>query len=248
MSGIDVTFSALKWDTNFFKVSCAKVVLRKPVSEDTWNELKKKFADYQFVSIENRNSEPKNAQLIGKDTHAFLADVNIQLSKKVSRKSSLLENIQIYQALEYNEEVLELGKFHFYKFIEDPELAKRGGEQVYRQWMINSFGKKDKYYALFFNEKNRIDGFLLFSFRDSLCLIELIAVSGASSNRGIGSNLINAVEFKAYQDHCDEIQVGTQVRNHIAINFYHKVGFKQTGCHQIYHLWQLSKKGDQEAI
>lgn len=46
-------------------------------------KLQAKFKDYQFISITNQNSEPINTQLIGKDTSAFLADVNIQFVKNL---------------------------------------------------------------------------------------------------------------------------------------------------------------------
>ena len=72
----------LEWDTKYFGLACAKAVLYKPLTIDCWNELKRSFRQYQFVCIENRNSEPINAQLIGRDTSAFLADVNIQFSTK----------------------------------------------------------------------------------------------------------------------------------------------------------------------
>ena len=72
----------LEWDTKYFGLACAKAVLYKPLTIDCWNELKRSFRQYQFVCIENRNSEPINAQLIGRDTSAFLADVNIQFLKE----------------------------------------------------------------------------------------------------------------------------------------------------------------------
>jgi dTDP-4-amino-4,6-dideoxy-D-galactose acyltransferase len=234
-----VTFSEMQWDTVFFGVTCVKVILYKKLTKREWDELKERFGDYQFISIENRNSEPTNAQFIGSGTNAFLADVNIQFKKKIKSSSNMPETVQIYQAMELNEQIIGIGDFQFSKFTEDPELAKRGGSEVYKQWLINSFGKPDKFHAVSKGTNDEVNGFLLHSYSDRICTIELIAVSRNATRSGIGTNLFRAVEYAANQHGCDEIMVGTQVRNMPAINFNHKFGCNQVGCHQIYHLWNL---------
>lgn len=233
------TLNELKWDTDFFGVASAKSTLYKPLTLNEWLELKTRFKDYQFISIMNMNSEPINAQFIGKGTSAFLADINIQFEKKLLGIDEKPKDVTIHQALEKNDQVIGIADFQFSKFTEDPELAKRGGDQVYHQWLINSFGKTDKFYALSKDEMGNINGFLLFSYADSTCVIELIAVSQKETKGGIGTSLFKAVEYQAHQQGINEIKVGTQVRNLGAINFYHKVGCKQVGCHQVYHLWNL---------
>ena len=227
----------MQWDTDFFGVNCAKATLHKNLTSSEWEELKTKFKGYQFISIENSNSEPVNAQAIGRDTPAFLADVNIQFKKKIDNVKKITKNIKLYQSMERNDEVLSMAEFNFSKFIEDPELAKRNGNQVYRQWLISSFEKPDKFYALSENENGEIDGFLLYSYEGSSCIVELIVATATKS--GIGTSLFKAVEKEAYKRNYDEIRVGTQMRNMRAINFYHKMGCKQVGCHQVYHLWDL---------
>ena len=234
-----VAFSILQWDTNFFGVTCAKAILNKQLTRTEWNYLKDSFSEYQFISIENRNSEPVNAQLIGTDTTAFLADVNIQFRKKLGNVCDMPEMVQIYQNMDRDERILKLGKFTFSKFTEDPDLAKRGGAEVYRQWLINSFNRPDKFYAVAVGPDDEINGFLLHSYSERTCTVELIAVSGTTSNRGIGTSMFKTVEFAAYKRGCEEVRVGTQVRNIQAINFYHKCGCDQVECHQVYHLWNL---------
>ena len=158
-----VTFSELQWDTEFFGVSCAKAILHKPVTRIEWKGLLEKFRNYQFISIQNLNSEPANAFLIGKDTTAFLADVNIQFIKKIDAPAIMPERIRIYQAMERDERIVNMADFPFSKFTEDPELAKRGGGEVYRQWLINSFEKQNKFYAMAEGTNEGIDGYLLHS-------------------------------------------------------------------------------------
>jgi GNAT superfamily N-acetyltransferase len=237
--GQTVTFRDLQWDTEFFGVSCAKAVLHNRLTKAEWDELKEKFADYQFISIENRNSEPSNAQLIGSYTTAFLADVNIQFKTELKIACDMPEKVEIYQAMERDQRIPDLAKFAFSKFLEDPELAKRGGSEVYSQWLLNSFGKQDKYFVIAEGVEGKLNGFVLYSYSDKTCVIELFAVSDNETGNGMGTKLFRAVEYAACKHFCEEIRVGTQGRNMEAINFYHKCGCKQVGCHQVYHLWNL---------
>ncbi|MDP9739953.1 UNVERIFIED_ORG: dTDP-4-amino-4,6-dideoxy-D-galactose acyltransferase [Bacillus sp. B2I3] len=234
-----VTFYDLEWDTEYFGVTSAKVILNRPLLLNEWAELKTRFRDFQFISIVNLNSEPENTQKIGKDTSAFLADVNIQFVKNIKGPNEVQKNITVHQSLGRNDEVIKIADFQFSKFTEDPELDKRGGDQVYSKWLINSFDKPEKFYALSNSENGDLNGFLLHSYSGNACVIELIAVSQNAAKSGIGTKLFKAVENEAHQRGCGEIRVGTQVRNMGAINFYNKVGCKQVGCHQVYHLWNL---------
>jgi dTDP-4-amino-4,6-dideoxy-D-galactose acyltransferase len=240
----EIIFHDLKWDTDYFGVTCAKVILNKPLKKVEWDALTEKFNHYQFISIENRNSESVNARLIGNETKAYLVDVNVQFTKKIDICTIDAVNIEqneikIYQSLPYDERIVKMANFPFSKFIDDPELAKRGGNAIYRQWLINSFGKPDKFYAVAVEADGKMNGFLLHSYFKKKCTVELIAVSNKKIRGGIGSALIKMVENAARRRGCDELKVGTQIRNLGAINFYQKCGFKQVECHQIYHLWRI---------
>lgn len=234
-----ISYYDLKWDTEFFGVDCAKAVLHSSLSTMEWNELQSKFNDSQFISITNLNSDPVNAQLIGKTTTAFLADINIQFVKKLNGLYELPENITIHQSMERNNKIFEIANFKYSKFTEDQELAKRNGNQVYHQWLLNAFEKPDKHFALSRDENQDINGFVLYSISNNYTVIELIAVSPSVTHGGVGTRLFKAVEYASHKVGINEIKVGTQSRNLGAINFYHKVGCKQVGCHQVYHLWNL---------
>lgn len=231
------SFYALQWDTDYFGVSSAKAILYKPLLFEEWVNLQDGFSHYQFISIMNLNSNPVNSQLIGKNTTAFLADINIQFVKKLENSVEIPNNVTIQHSLKRNERIINIADFKFSKFIEDRELAKRGGYEVYHQWLINAFEKPDKYFALSRDENGEIIGFALYSFSDVAGVIELIAVSSESTKGGIGTSLFKAVENHTIRHGLKEIHVGTQLRNTSAINFYHKLGCKQVGCHQVYHLW-----------
>jgi len=232
-----VLFRELKWDSDFFGIPCAKAVLHKPMAPRLWEELRECFERFQLIVIENRNSEPTNAQIIGRETSSFLADVNVQFSRRTESHYELPRSITIHEALARDENILELAMFSISRFTEDPELLKRGGAKVYQEWVISSFGKQEKIFALSRNASGEINGFLLYSCSEDRCVVELISVSSKQTGMGIGKNLFRVVENDAFQRGYKEIRVGTQIRNMNAVNFYHSIGCKQVGCHQIYHLW-----------
>ena len=87
--GSEFEFLELEWDTRFFGVSCAKAVLHHPLTLTQWAALKSQCLKYEFVCIMNRNAEPINAQYIGRETSAFLADVNLQFVKDLRREELL---------------------------------------------------------------------------------------------------------------------------------------------------------------
>lgn len=233
------SFRELDWDTKFFGVSCAKAVLGAPLEDSHWADLLQRMTCYAFVSIENRDSEPSNARRIGTDTKAFLADVNVQFEKKLLSEGEAVPSVQIVAAMERDERILAMSIFEKSKFIADPELNKRGGEQLHREWLRNSFGKPDKFFAVARDESNNTVGYLLHSYEERLCTIELISIDATARQSGIGSALFHAVEREAFRRGCDTLHVGTQIRNIGAVNFYNKCGCKLIGCHSVYHLWNL---------
>lgn len=233
-----IVFYELQWDTEYFGVRAAKAILHEPVNLGEWNNCKSLFQEYDFVTIENRNSEPENTRIICKDTSAYLVDVNVQFSKKINKESAKKQRcIEICHAMQLNPEIVKLAEFQYSRFIDDSECARRGGASVYRHWVMNSFEKSNKYFALSRSHDSKINGFILYSYKDNTCIIELISVANNEKNKGIGSILFKGLEYEIVQKGYYDIRVGTQLRNIPAINFYHKVGCRMTGCHQIFHLW-----------
>lgn len=236
---MDVNFHELKWDTDYFGIKCAKAIMYSPVTVDVWNELKKNFQKYDFISIENKNLEPSNTRLIAKDTNAFHADINVQFSKTTKQINEVSDTVHIEKNMKKDDRIIEMAYFKFSKFIEDPGFAQRGGENVYRQWVINSFEKPDKFFAVSEDENGKYNGFILFSYIGKTSRIELFSVAKECIGKGIARNLFDAYEKEANNNGCDKIIVGTMIRNIDAINFYRHMGFKLDGCNQVYHLWNI---------
>lgn len=230
------TYMPLEWDTNHFGVDCSKLVLHKGIADNKLMGLIDQNKNVQFMTIVNEESNPMNSRVLGEYTNAFLADINIQFQKSISEQH-INEGITITNSHPYKQKIIDLATFQVSRFIEDPKLNELGGKDVYKEWLKNSFNRDDKYFATSIDSNGQINGFVLFSFTSDKCIIELIAVDVNSTIKGIGSKLFKAVEAYASELEIEVLQVGTQIRNLTAINFYHKMGCKQVGCHQVYHLW-----------
>ena len=235
----------LDWDTNFFNKKSAKLILKKEITDNDLTDIVKRIEqeDYAFITIENENNIEKNNILISKLKNTFLADINIQFQKKPDKKKEKCKCVYIENNYKNNQEIIDIAKqaFTYSRFTIDSNL--KNGNLVHVQWAMNSFNKKEKYFITY-NEKSRIIGFILFSIseEDNSIFLELIAVNQNNKNSGIGSKMLDELENFAIDNNIKYINVGTQVNNISAQNFYIKNGFKHKENNSIYHWWRLNKE------
>lgn len=231
----------LDWDTNFFGINSAKVILKEEISicdiEDIIEELKRK--NYKFITIQNVDNNDNNNIILKEINGIFLADVNVQFKKMIKedeKKSEFDKNIVIQKNMLYDEEILNISNtaFIYSRFINDKNL--KNGDKVYYEWTKNSFNKSNKLFCVY-KINNKSVGYLLFSIENKELIIELIAVNKEYKGKGIGHKLISSVVQFAIRNEIECINVGTQLNNIYAQNFYINCGFKHITNHSIYHLW-----------
>lgn len=182
----------LDWDTEFFGVKSAKINLNSEINgkeiEDINNEIQEK--KYEFITINNKNNNIENNFILQQLDNIFLADVNVQFSKKIkedTNKHQKNDKIKIENKLNYEEQLLEIAKenFIYSRFYNDKNLRK--DKNVYVEWTRNAFGKNDKYFCIY-EQENNILGYSLFSIEDNNLVIELIVINGkeqAKRNRNV---------------------------------------------------------------
>lgn len=233
----------LDWDTDFFKVKSARIYLQQELSFKDVEDIKKYIMEneYKFVTIENTNNNDSNNMMIQNFDNVFLVDVNIQYSKQLAYNENTIPNscIQIKNNLEENQQIIHIAQnaFTYSRFKNDKNLNVQK-DKVYVEWTKNSFNKSDKYFCYFVNE-NKVLGYILFSIDKNreFIFLELIAVDNKVTRKGIGQQLILELEKFALLNGVNSINVGTQLNNLQAQNFYEKNGFKHKSNHSIYHWW-----------
>lgn len=232
----------LDWDTNFFGIKSAKIYLYDELCNDDIKKIKEivKEKGYEFITIQNCGNIEQNNVLMANFEGAFLADVNIQFEKKLDRSKKIenKENVCIKEKYEKDENIVNIAKKAFTdsRFLIDSKL--RRGNEVYVQWVSNSFEKQNKFFCTY-REDKKTKGFILFSIEEDKksIFLELIAVDKDSKGKGIGTSLIKQLENFAIQNKIEYIHVGTQLNNLNAQNFYEKNGFKHIMNNSIYHWW-----------
>lgn len=229
----------LEWDSSFFDMNIGKVELFTSQTPQSWENVQECLKDYELVFLHNYNSDPQNAQLIGTTTTAFIADTNIRFSKDTTSYIDAYQYINISESMPHDQDILDMTEFEYSRFLTDPKLRERRGEQVYTEWLRNSFNKKNKFFGCFMDtsRSSSLLGYILFSFSSNSCEIELLSVSTSAFGQGIAQKLFRSAEQCAFERHIPVVTVGTQLTNMRAVNLYHKLGCKQIACHQIFHLW-----------
>lgn len=238
-------FSHLAWDTEYFGHKSGKLVLKEKINETDLDEIKKLTESYRFITITNKNNNAFNNILIGEKTNAFLTDMNVQFSKDLT----LIANVNpedrqmiIIEAMEYNERILNIaeGAFVYSRFFNDINLPLEKSKIIYENWLKNAFDKEGKFFVTFKN-REKIEGFILFVVNGETAVIELIAVDPLMNSKGIGRKMINHLSEYLALDNISSLNVGTQVDNLKAQNFYNNCGFKLVSGHSIYHWWSTHK-------
>ncbi len=250
LSGDNYVGYFLDWDTTYFKVKCARVDLYGNLG----SEDKKKILEYcnyfEFVTIANLGNKSENNLWIGKETQAFLADVNIQFIKKIEHEPGVTtDRAKVYCPYEGNEKIKAIARsaFLYSRFFQDSRLTKEQSAEVYQKWIENAFSKQDHYFVIADRNQDTA-GFILFTMNETekLAIIELIAVDETFRGQKIGKSLITEMERYLYEKGIHTIKVGTQISNTPAILFYNAMGFRYQGSSTIYHLWRSSGKMSKE--
>ena len=232
----------LIWDTNFFEINSAELVLKKQIFNKDIKEIKRLVNQekYKFITIRNINNNENNNKIIPKLGDTFLADINIQYEKNLLKKQTeKIKNIIIENNMKENLDIINISKNTFIhsRFNIDKNLEQ--GKEVHTYWVKNAFNKKDKYFCYYLLD-NQIKGYILFSKNKekSIIYIELIAIKSGYRNKGIGTKLISELENLAINEKIHYIDVGTQINNKKAQNFYINNKFKIKSNNSIYHWWE----------
>jgi dTDP-4-amino-4,6-dideoxy-D-galactose acyltransferase len=233
-----------KIDTDYFGIRTAKVFLKKAcVLEKRQNDLLTFLSDFEFSSITNRSNDAFNNRWLGEKTTAFLTDMNMQFTKKVSTSEKINGGMaEITDNLPANPQIVEIAENSFVvsQFLNDPYLPGEKARCIYGDIAKNAFGKPGRFFSVIKSEE-AVKGCLLFSLNhsSSTAIIELLVINQIFQGQGIGKALVASLESYVSGKGIQAIKVGTQANNTTALNFYTSYGFKYLECNSIYHFWHL---------
>ena len=232
---------ALKWDTKYFGIKSAKVILKGDIPKNGQDVIMEYCNKFEFITILNTNNNKHNNYWLGIWNNSFLVDINVRFKKILAKEPYVKDEFtKVYNMYTEDRRVLEIADsaFRHSRFFNDPNLMEKKAEKIYKYWTECAFGKVDKHFVIT-RRNNDVAGYLLFTMEEgqNYVTIELIAVDKKYQGQQVGKSLMAGLEMYAWKRNAKEIRVGTQIDNISAVKFYISCGFQYEGCNSIYHLW-----------
>lgn len=243
ISGENFQCLSLDWDTEYFGVKSARIILNGIISEENKYRILEYCKAFEFVTISNVGNIKENNGWLGNNTEAFLTDMNIQFIKRIKCQSNFEEECtEVYNNYLKDEKVIYIAEsaFLYSRFFNDPSLPKKQAENIYVHWVESAFGQENKYFVIT-KRNDEVAGYILFSIdeEEKSSTIELVAVDKTFRGQRVGTTLISGLEKFVYNKGISNIKVGTQVDNITAVRFYTACGFQYVSCSSVYHLWGI---------
>jgi len=220
----------LEWDSQLFGY---------PVGSQVY------YSDIDLSSFPSEYSDFRVVYLTSKEklNLSFFEDVKVYFELELSHMHSDVQPEFKGEVEPYigkgNQELIALafesGKFS--RFSVDQNFNAFEFEKLYFQWIIKSLSKEIAEEVLLVHIDGIIAGFVSLKINDHLCEIGLLATSSDFRRQGVGKQLIDASVSFAVRHGKSKLVVPTQLRNLDALNFYGKMGFKESSRDFIYHIW-----------
>jgi|GEM_PF-2992866 len=237
-----------KWDSQIFSENVGIAHLDKKLSLEEIEAFKIESKKYKFIVVKDSTHNFQNSEAISKKLGGFIVDLNVQFSKKTTAKK--IDNnsdsavIIDKKALD-KYDILQVAKiasssFVHSRFYSDQNIDDSLANRVFETWIKDAFLNINKNFIVYKNNE-KICGFLLYSVNEhkKIITIELIAVDQSNVSEGIGRKMINKLEeiFSSARYKEFIINVGTQVNNLNAMNFYIKNNYRIIKETRTFHIW-----------
>ena len=219
----------LPWDSNFFEIMIASVDASHEVDDI---DLQSFDMFYSYHSDENRVFE--NFQPSFREDKIVFEKVLHQISDTDADIRSVDENFEHVSTL--YELGYESGKHS--RFNLDGNFAVRQFKNLYNLWITNSLNRQfaDDVLVIYIEEK--IAGFATYKTNQDIAAIGLIAVMPEFQGQGLGSKLLQRIEFLLFEKSINKLQIPTQQANVDACAFYIKKRYTILSTTSITHYWK----------
>lgn len=220
----------LEWDSDFFGIEIGEFFYEEKVSESNFDE-------YELIYVK---SKIDNSLEIKNFENTF-SETKLIFVKELKQNNNTNENIFSFKQLKIDKSLIyelafESGKFS--RFNLDPNFENDKFQELYKSWIDNSISNIFADDLLVYLEKNEIHGFITYKKENDIATIGLVAVSQNCQGKGIGSQLLKAVEHNLINNSIKTVLIPTQQINEIACNFYKKQGYRIKETLFIKHYWK----------
>lgn len=187
------------------------------------NECKKRDFDYIVCQIGIDRGELINS-MVNNGFRIF--GLPVILKVKLSKKYMKEAHIRKYKKADLNE-LKKISKRAFLSshWYNTNHLKKEKVDDLYIKWLENCCNGRAEI-VLVYEENSKALGYVACTKKNGIGVIDLIAVSNKSKNRGIGKALINSAKNYFNEIGFKEMEVKTEMTNIAALNLYTQCGFR----------------------
>ena len=219
----------LPWDSDFFEIKIASVDASHEVADIDLQEFD---MFYSFHSNENKvfaNFQPsfREHKIIFEKLLGQIKDVDADIRSVDDN----FKDVSTLQDLAY-----ESGKHSRFKL--DGNFAERQFKNLYNLWITNSLSRQFANDVLVIYQNDKIGGFVTYKINQEIATIGLIAVLPEFQGQGLGSKLLQRVEYLLFKKEVEKLQIPTQQENLDACGFYTKKGYSILSITPITHYWK----------
>jgi dTDP-4-amino-4,6-dideoxy-D-galactose acyltransferase len=226
----------LEWDTRFFGLKIGKAEMVYSTVEQLLVIEKQKALDrYDLVYLFVTHMEDPAIEWVNSN-RVELVDTKLTFEKVINEHpSDPIPRIESYTG-PVTPKLLELAvqSGQYSRFKKDPRLNPHFIE-MYHIWLEKSVEGKLADVVLVALDGDVLNGFVTVKKDDSKGIVGLIAVDEAVRGKGIGKELLLAVENWGRSNNCNVISINTQEENSGACNFYRKTGYIVAKSQYVYH-------------
>jgi len=226
----------LEWDTRFFALKIGKVeMVHGTVDRLLGIEKQKALNRYDLVYLFIKQMEDSAFEWVNKNS-IELVDTKLTFEKVIND----LPSDQRLRIESYTGPVtpklidLAVQSGQYSRFKKDPRLNPHFTD-MYRIWVEKSVDGKLADAVLVALDGDELTGFVTVKKKDNKGIVGLIAVDQGARGKGIGKELLLAVDNWGRSNNCHVISINTQEENSGACNFYRKTGFEVALSQYVFH-------------
>jgi len=103
------------------------------------------------------------------------------------------------------------------------------------EWIRNDFRKGERYFVLF-KDESPCGCIGLEKGKSEVCYLERLSVLPEYRKNGLGKRLMDHFEKRAREENYRRIEIGVIKNHEELVNWYKRIGFKESGCKKFDHL------------
>ncbi len=215
-----MTIKYLKWDSDFFNKRVGELFIDNANfninSIDNFDLLYLKSPiDVSINSDRFRNTFIENKIVFSKNILGSKKDRNTEIKSVHDVDFDLNELYEL---------AFESGKFSRYKL--DKNFGRKTFIKLYKIWIDNSVNKTFADDILVYKEHGKIHGLITYKVKEGFAKVGLFGINPKMQGNGIGTKLIDNLEYKLYNQGVAKISIPTQLINVKACSFYYKLGYE----------------------